>query len=92
MFKHFSKKNQRENFLNSIMLPNLKSYKKPIKSNIDTETFYAKNCWREVSRFEEKISIWKIVNNSPISMKYFKTKNLVSIQKKNLKKKILKKL
>lgn len=74
------------------MFPILKPFKKTIKSNKEMEALFAKICWKEVSRFEERISIWKITNNSSIFMKYFKTKSLLSIQKKNLKKKILRKL
>ena len=49
-----------------------------------SEIFFAKTCWKGVSKFQKKISIWKIINNQS-SLEGLKQKKDLNNQKKKLK-------
>ena len=49
-----------------------------------SENFFAKTCWKGVSKFQKKISIWKIINNQS-SLEGLKQKKDINNQRKKLK-------
>jgi len=90
IYKSFSGINENR-LSHEISLRSINVQKNSLSNEINNESFYAKICLREISEFNRTISKWKIVNNYPLIIKGFKSKNYITKQKNNLKKIIFRK-
>ena len=78
IFQHIIYENKKFFFTDFVKIPTLGLSKKK------SEIFFAKTCWKGVSKFQKKISIWKIINNQS-SLEGLKQKKDMKNQKKKLK-------
>jgi hypothetical protein len=64
-------------------------FKKHFRPKSYIEKNLAKVCWEKLSEFNNILSEWKIINNSPFYFKGIKSKKIMINQKKKLKSLIL---
>ena len=86
IISHCKNWNKKKKVIENITFLNSKSFSKKGKTMISNESYFARTCWKGLLKFDKTISQWKISNNCLFLIKGVKTKKVIDLQKKILKK------